>query len=63
MGRRRVSYARLAQRIGTSRQNLWGKLSSEKAVNHDDLTKIADALDTPAWEFMRRAEQEEKETA
>ena len=59
LARQRLTYADLAERLGTTRQNIWRKLTSERTVHSDDLVLIANVLDVPASELMRRAEHSE----
>lgn len=56
LARRRLTYADLADHLGTTRQNIWRKLTSDRTVHSDDLTLIANALNIPASELVRRAE-------
>lgn len=57
MARQRISYADLAKALGTSRQGIWRKLSTDRPVGSLDLFAIADALNVHASELMRRAEE------
>ena len=60
LGRRRVTYADLAELLNTSRQNIQRKLTSTRPISSTDLFKIAHVLNINASELVRRAEEAEK---
>lgn len=57
LGRQRLTYADLAEKLDSSRQNMHHKLTSGRPVSSTDLFKIATALGVPASELMRRTEE------
>lgn len=57
LARQRMTYADLAQKLGTSRQNISRKLTSNRPISSTDLFEIAHALNITASEIIRRAEQ------
>lgn len=59
LGRRRVTYADLAELLNTSRQNIQRKLTSTRPISSTDLFKIAHVLNVNASELVRRAEEYE----
>ncbi|WP_296773122.1 helix-turn-helix transcriptional regulator [Varibaculum sp.] len=59
LGRRRVTYAVLAELLNTSRQNIQRKLTSTRPISSTDLFSIAHVLNVNASELVRRAEEYE----
>ena len=59
LGRRRVTYADLAELLNTSRQNIQRKLTSTRPISSTDLFEIAHVLNVNASELVRRAEEYE----
>lgn len=59
LGRRRVTYADLAELLNTSRQNIQRKLTSTRPISSTDLFEIAHVLNVSASELVRRAEEYE----
>lgn len=58
MGRDQISATELASKAGISFSSMRRKVLDEsRAINTDELSKIARALGVPAWELMRRAEE------
>ena len=60
LGRRRVTYADLAELLNTSRQNIQRKLTSTRPISSTDLFEIAHVLNINASELVRRAEEAER---
>lgn len=57
MARRQMNQSELAARIGVAQSWVSKRLSGTVALSVDDLGAIAEALDVPAWEFLRPAPQ------
>ena len=58
LARRKISYSDVAKALGTSRQNIWRRLSDDsRAMTNESLKEFADFLQLPAWVLMRRAEE------
>lgn len=57
LGRQRLTYADLAEKLGSSRQSMHHKLTSGRPVSSTDLFKISTALGIAPSELMRRAEE------
>lgn len=54
--RQRLTNAKLADRIGISRQTMHSQLSGKINLKLLSMAKIADSLNTPLSELMKRAE-------
>ena len=64
MGRDQISATELASKAGISFSSMRRKVLDEsRAINTDELLKIAQALGIPAWELMRRAEESDTPAA
>lgn len=58
LARRKASYSDVAKELGTTRQNIWRRLSDDsRAMTDTELGRFANFLGLPAWELMRRAEE------
>lgn len=58
MGRDQISATELAKKAGISFSSMRRKVLDEsRAINTDELSKIARALGVPTWELVRRAEE------
>lgn len=61
MGRKGMRPSDLARTTGMSNQKISRMISKEtQAVQVEDLEKISKSLGLPAWELMRRAEENEE---
>lgn len=61
LGRQRMTYADLAKRLNTTRQNIRQKLTSARPIASTDLFEIAHVLNVEASELVRRAEEAGKQ--
>lgn len=57
LGRQRLTYADLAERLDTTRQSVQRKLTGSRSVTSVDLFEISAALGIEASELVRRAEE------
>ena len=58
MGRKNIRPAGLARATGMSKEKISRIVTREvQDIALEDLEKISEVLDTPTWEFMRRAEE------
>ena len=56
MGRKNIRPAGLARATGMSKEKISRIVTREvQDISLEDLEKISEVLDTPTWEFMRRA--------
>ena len=58
MGRKNIRPAGLARATGMSKEKISRIVTREvQDIALEDLEKISEVLETPTWEFMRRAEE------
>ena len=64
LGRQRITYAALAEKLQTTRQNIWRILTDDsRPMKDQEIKAIADVLNLDAWLLMRRAEEAETKKA